>query len=252
MMAYGEVESVWPAVGAVLVCENVAYAHAGRSSESDGGIAVVALDPATGATVWGKAIAPGPQRMNDLLCLRDGALGWHHVRLDPKTGVAGPPAKPTETQGGILDGIWTLVGRRRSGNAYAIGKGADKKNPTWADLLAWNGSLVVAPGFAMAREKADATVGPAKQQDFSWRPAVPNGGQVEAVALCGSAALYAGRIREPKPNEPGGFLVIVSAADGKKAAEFPLEAPPTYDGLAVARDRVVVALQNGTLACFGR
>ena len=43
MMAYGEIESVWPAVGTVLVDEDTVYAHAGRTSESDGGIAVVAL-----------------------------------------------------------------------------------------------------------------------------------------------------------------------------------------------------------------
>jgi outer membrane protein assembly factor BamB len=67
MVAYGSVESVWPAVGTVLVNDNVAYVNAGRTSESDGGIAVVAFDPATGHQTWAKAIGVGPQRQNDML-----------------------------------------------------------------------------------------------------------------------------------------------------------------------------------------
>ena len=72
------------------------------------------------------------------------------------------------------------------------------------------------------------------------------------MALSGDAVLYAGRIRDPKAGAPGGFLVVLSASDGKKRAEFPLEAPPAYDGIAVARERVYVSLQNGTVACFGK
>ena len=252
MMAYGEIESVWPAVGAVLVHEGTVYAHAGRTSESDGGIAVVALDPATGATTWARAIAPGPQRMNDLLFMRGGSIGWHHVRLDPKTGGVGAaaPVANDHSQGGIMDGTWTMVGKRRSGNAFAVGKGNEKKQQTMADLLAWSDSIVAAPSFAAARDKAEAAVGPLKQPDFSWRPGLP--GQVEAMALCGDSVLYAGRIKGAKEGAPAGFLVILSTQDGKKLGEFPLEAPPTYDGIAVARERVFVSLQNGTVACFGK
>jgi outer membrane protein assembly factor BamB len=254
MMAYGEIESVWPSVGSVLVHEGAAYAHAGRTSESDGGIAVVAFDPATGVTSWAKAIAPGPLRMNDLLFVRDGSIGWHHVRLDPKTGnaAASAPVSNDASQGGIMDHTWTLVGKRRSGNAFAVGKGNEKKQQTMTDLLAWNDAVVASPAFAAARDKVDGAVGPLKPQDFSWRPGIPGGGQVEAVALSGDAVLYAGRIRDPKAGAPGGFLVVLSASDGKKRAEFPLEAPPAYDGIAVARERVYVSLQNGTVACFGK
>jgi hypothetical protein len=46
--AYGQLESVWPVHGAVLVQNGIAYASAGRSSYLDGGIVLYALDPATG------------------------------------------------------------------------------------------------------------------------------------------------------------------------------------------------------------
>jgi len=47
-VAYGQVESLWPAHGSVLVSDGVAYVAAGRSSYLDGGIVLYGLDPATG------------------------------------------------------------------------------------------------------------------------------------------------------------------------------------------------------------
>jgi hypothetical protein len=243
MAAYGEVESVWPAVGTVLVHDGVGYANAGRTAESDGGIAVVAFDPATGATAWAKVLGPGGQRMNDMLCLRDESIAWHHLRLDLKTGAAKPPAVvPKEpTQGGMLDGTWTRVGKRRSGNAFVLGKLA-------ADLLAWDGAIAAGPGFALTREKAEA----GNVKETAWRPGLPNNTQVEAIALAGNAAVYAVRAKDPKPGEPAGFVCVFASADGKKAAEFPLEAAPTYDGLAIVKDRIVVTLWDGSVVCFGK
>jgi outer membrane protein assembly factor BamB len=46
--AYGQIESVWPVHGSVLVQNSMVYTAAGRSSFVDGGIALYALDLATG------------------------------------------------------------------------------------------------------------------------------------------------------------------------------------------------------------
>ena len=46
--AYGQIESVWPVHGAVLVQNDILYATAGRSSYLDGGIVLYRLDPVTG------------------------------------------------------------------------------------------------------------------------------------------------------------------------------------------------------------
>jgi len=48
LVSMGQVESVWPAHGSVLVQNGIAYVAAGRSSYLDGGIFLCALDPATG------------------------------------------------------------------------------------------------------------------------------------------------------------------------------------------------------------
>jgi outer membrane protein assembly factor BamB/uncharacterized membrane protein len=48
LVAYGQVESVWPVPGSVLVYDGSAYFAAGRSSYLDGGMHLYRLDPATG------------------------------------------------------------------------------------------------------------------------------------------------------------------------------------------------------------
>ncbi|MHC4166263.1 MAG: outer membrane protein assembly factor BamB family protein, partial [Planctomycetota bacterium] len=51
-VALGQVESVWPVHGNVLVQGGVAYAAAGRSSYIDGGIILYGLDPVSGKTLY--------------------------------------------------------------------------------------------------------------------------------------------------------------------------------------------------------
>jgi len=48
MMAYEQIESVWPVHGSVLVRDGVLYGVAGRSMFLDGGLHLLRLDPATG------------------------------------------------------------------------------------------------------------------------------------------------------------------------------------------------------------
>ena len=245
MAAFGMVESVWPAVGAVLIHEGLVYAHAGRTSESDGGIALAAFQPETGATVWGASIGTGPQRMNDLLRVSNQSLRWHHIPVDPKTGLADlkAPAPKDGSQGGIMDGSWTEVGKRRSGNAWQIG------NLNF-DLVAWHENLLVTPNGAFPLDDAQ------KALDFraaqkTWSAQLAGGSQIEAIALARNAAVFAGRKKSSAPGLTAGFLALCAAADGHQTARLDLSAPPTYDGLAIAGGRIFVSLQDGSLLCFG-
>lgn len=52
IMSYGQLESVWPVQGSVLVQNNVVYFAAGRSSFLDGGIIVYGLDATTGSVLY--------------------------------------------------------------------------------------------------------------------------------------------------------------------------------------------------------
>jgi hypothetical protein len=50
-VAFGQIESVWPVTGSVLVHDGVVYCTAGRSSFLDGGMVLYRLDAATGETL---------------------------------------------------------------------------------------------------------------------------------------------------------------------------------------------------------
>ncbi|KPK42504.1 MAG: hypothetical protein AMK72_14280, partial [Planctomycetes bacterium SM23_25] len=52
IVAFGQLESPWPAAGSVLVVGDTAYVAAGRHPCAYGGIRILALDTATGAVKW--------------------------------------------------------------------------------------------------------------------------------------------------------------------------------------------------------
>ncbi|MBS3777015.1 MAG: hypothetical protein KGY70_17590, partial [Bacteroidales bacterium] len=50
--------------------------------------------------------------------------------------------------------------------------------------------------------------------------------------------------------QEGGILWIMDASSGKKQAGYKLDAPPVWDGMAVASNRLLVSMENGTIQCF--
>ncbi len=51
--------------------------------------------------------------------------------------------------------------------------------------------------------------------------------------------------------EKGGLLWLVDTDSGKKRAAVTLDAPPVWDGMAVADGAIFVSLKNGTVVCLG-
>lgn len=99
----GCVESTWPAVGSVLAHDGKLIAHAGRSTEADGGLAVVQIDPATGKTLWAGVIAPGPQRLIDLLCVADdGTIVCNQTAIEPGTAIRQERKSKAKTPAGPM------------------------------------------------------------------------------------------------------------------------------------------------------
>ncbi len=52
IVSFGQLESPWPVAGSVLVVGDTAYVAGGRQPLADGGVRVLALDPATGRVRW--------------------------------------------------------------------------------------------------------------------------------------------------------------------------------------------------------
>jgi outer membrane protein assembly factor BamB len=59
IVAFGQLESPWPAAGSVLVVGDTAYVAAGRHPLAYGGIRILALETATGAVKWVNTINSG-------------------------------------------------------------------------------------------------------------------------------------------------------------------------------------------------
>lgn len=258
MIAFGQVESVWPAIGTVLALDKVVYACAGRSTESDGGVAVCALDLATGRQLWAGAVGPGPQRQIDALMLQDGKLVMRPACLDLETGkpvAAAPAVGFVSGLEGIIDGAWTRIGNRRSGD-HNFGR-------VKAELFTWNDNMVYGcrgtgrSCFAVSRAKLAEPVPPVpkgKQPPppaFAWQAPLPANHQAEALVLSANGLLLAVRKYDPNTNQGSAFLWLMSTTDGKRLAEYPLPSPAVYEGLALAGARVYVSLQDGSVACLG-
>ncbi|MBN2317053.1 MAG: PQQ-binding-like beta-propeller repeat protein [Sedimentisphaerales bacterium] len=48
----------------------------------------------------------------------------------------------------------------------------------------------------------------------------------------------------------GALLLAVSTADGKTLAQYDLDSPPVFDGMAAANERLYMSTMNGQLICF--
>ena len=115
---------------------------------------------------------------------------------------------------------------------------------------------VVAAGETAERE-TDQKLFALQAQDYKWRIRVPV--RPAAMALAGDKLLLAGPPDRPDPAEAlaalqgreGGLLWVLSATDGKKLAECRLDAPPVFDGLAVAHGRLYASTTDGKVRCLG-
>ena len=105
VLAFGQLESAWPAHGSVLVHRGTVYVSAGRSSFLDGGIIVYALDPRTGKVLQQRQIdstdrqaseaafdpklrydmpPDRPGAVSDVLVSDGHSIYLRHIRLDPE------------------------------------------------------------------------------------------------------------------------------------------------------------------------
>jgi hypothetical protein len=83
--------------------------------------------------------------------------------------------------------------------------------------------------------------------------------RTRAMVLADSLLYVAGPPDAIDPENPlatfkgkkGAYLKIVSAS-GEKLATYKLEAPPKFDGLIAAENRLYMATIKGTIQCFGK
>jgi outer membrane protein assembly factor BamB len=263
-VAFGQVESLWPVTGSVLVRDGIVYCTAGRSSYLDGGMYLYRLNSTTGALLgktrfYDRDPQTGrqpediiedvelPGALPDILVcdgqniyLRDKVLDFNGIQRDSYL-------PHLYSSAGLLDDTWWhrtywLWGERTWGRASG-----------WHVMpgLRPSGRILVTDettvfGFGRQNVRGNDLQGyhlfrADKQVQHLDRPAGP------LMEQSGGAA--AG---EPAFDESGeAAMLAFSAEDGRTLSRCRLDAQPVFDGMAAAYGRLYVSTVDGKIACFG-
>ncbi len=108
--------------------------------------------------------------------------------------------------------------------------------------------------IARARNRGASNVAPSKKL---WSSSIPLTGK--AIVLADDVLFVAGTpVVFPKGDLPkayegrmGGILWAASASTGEKLAQYKLDAPPAWDGLAAAGGMLFLSLADGRVVCMG-
>jgi outer membrane protein assembly factor BamB len=270
--AFGQLESAWPVHGSVLVDEGVVYFVAGRSSQLDGGLQLVAADALTGEVLHEKTLS-GPRygvdnieqnyrlpmgALPDILRMEGDALCMRSLQFD--TTWAEQKGKPRlNVQDGFLDDAyfkrmpWAMAG---TGHARVL---------VYDDARAY--CLRMFDSLQGLDPKVYFTPGKAGYllfaHDFengknAWAERIPIRGR--ALVAADNVLCVAGPPDVVDPADPlaafegrkGGVLRVVDKSNGQSVGEYTLTAPPVFNGTAAANGRLYLSLENGNVACFGR
>lgn len=109
---------------------------------------------------------------------------------------------------------------------------------------------------ARGRKKAPAKVAVRSVAEKRWASPIPLTGKAlvlagDTVFVAGTPAVFpADDLAKAYEGRVGGVLWAASASTGEKVAECKLDAPPVWDGMAVANGRLFVSLQDGRVLCI--
>jgi len=275
IVSYGQVESLWPVHGSVLILKGRAIVSAGRSSWLDGGIRLFALDPATGkqlATVTDSSMGnhypgnPTPGMLSDLM-VSDGECAYMRcsrievagntieVTPDPSQERAGPGVPNSNYEhvlvatDGMLDSEWFHRGgfmlRGSRGQALAADASTVYTVPVFST---WAHSPTFVPGAGNVRLVAKG--------DNAWTSTTSL--RVNSMVLAADHLFVAGPPDIVDPADPwasyegrkGAKLAVYSKDDGKQMTTLDLPAVPVYDGMSAADQRLFISFEDGTIRCF--
>lgn len=276
--ACGQLESVWPVIGSVLVHDGAVYCTAGRSSYLDGGIDLYRLDPETGKTLsrtpiyspdpetgrQPKHIAPAfmPGARADILSADDGHVYLRDMVFDRKGVGSAAGSAHLLTMTDFLDDSWPHRSYWVFGTHCSMSTGCSgrDKDLIYGRLIVFDGSTIYGYGRANVHWSNQFQDGPyrlfaVEQGDGTaqWDKPVPV--QVRAMVLADNVLFVAGPPADSS-NWPGSgesrsaLLVALSASDGTQLAEYTLSCSPVFDGMAAAGGRLYISLENGHLVAM--
>jgi hypothetical protein len=109
-----------------------------------------------------------------------------------------------------------------------------------------------------ARRQGTGTGAETPKAKEGWSQRIPVRGR--AMAVAGGRLFVAGPPDVVDPKDPlgafegrkGGVLCVFDTATGRKLSEQKISSSPVFSGIAAANQRLYLATEDGSLACFGR
>ena len=244
MLSYGKVESVWPVIGGVMAAGGKAYASAGRTQGSDGGLLVRAFTPETGKVLWSKALPQGGGRgikRNDTLALHNDVamVMGHCLDLEKGEKAKGPGKGPVVSIGleGLYSWNWTRVGHRKF---QAIGFGGAR-----GDTVSWSDKHVA---VCSARNELSLSEIGAGRPKRKWSFAVSKDRQVTSLVICNNVVVLGGMLAGQGKTQ--GFVQAIGIESGKPAWDKTFGSKLAFNGLAVDNGRIMASFDDGSVACL--
>jgi len=276
--AFGRLESAWPVHGSVLIQDGIAYAAAGRSSQLDGGIYLYGIDVFKSIVRCGKILKGSDYNVNNIsqnfqlpmgalpdILQSDGKFIYMRNRVFNKQLEQQKPAGQ-QTAGrlhsfaSLLDDSFFKRAPWLYGGQKSYGRGAVHDEECvyfvrmFDSLRALDPNVYFTPGkkgyllYAVRKEGGAAI----------WRERLAIRGN--AMAVTNEKVFVGGYPDVVDPKDPlgafegrkGGVLAVYNKADGKKLGQWELSSPPVLHGLAGARGRLYLVMQDGTVGCFGK
>jgi len=280
IVARGQVESVWPVHGSVLVDRGVAYVAAGRHTDVDGGIHVHAIDAKTGKSIWqSRAHGDHPllverrraySALNRILLCNDRRLYLAQLSFDRKTGKLIGHSQADQAHASILWGgalgllneevlryphsgqiggrkHWRYLGYDgdllavRDNEVFGVvHRGTHTSDHTWRYEYRGWGKSI-----GKYPLQGDMVFGATPARRWARALDISPRARVKALLASDDRAFAA------VARQSGGEIRVYSAADGTLLKSIDLDATPAFDGLAAAAGRLYLSAQDGEVVCLG-
>ncbi len=283
-----QLESPWPVPGTVLVRDGSVFALAGRSSFIDGGMYFVKLDARTGQLqlkrqIYDRDPKTGRQTVDNvdtlylagLLYDIPSSVGDSIFIREARLSLAGARIKEDKAHlysaGGFLDDKWwhrycmtygSRVKNGPGGGGFARTGGAPNgRLMVYDDTSAYGYGEMRYGRFRLYRMSKDARRQP---RTAAWaNTTCPV--MVHAMALARAPeAKAAGAARLVIAGPPtralsnmnalrgaeGSILAVVHADTGKILSQRPIKSAPVFDGMCIARGRVILSLASGSIVAL--
>ena len=268
--ANSQIESAWPISGSVLIDKGIVYFSAGRSSHLDGGINMIAANASTGKIIHEKILSGPTYNTGNLEQNYRLPMGWvADILFKEKNFICmrttrfdltmnRQPGRPQLKVGaGFLDDSWF---KRMP---WAVGKSGHARTVVYDQSHAY--CLRMFDSLKGLDPKVYFTPGKKGYLLFSvgmkdgkkkWEQRIPIRGK--ALVAAENLLCVAGPPDIVKSNDPlaafegrlGGVLRLLRKSNGTMLAEHKLNSPPIFNGAAIANNRLILSLKDGSVICF--